>query len=75
MSAAGPVSRLGPCRRPFLSIRLEPYWGEIGTESAQTQHRFTGIVIGVGGGTTPRPYRVGAETDSAGLGLAGEGSR
>ncbi len=43
----------------------------IATESAQTGHRSVGIVIGVGGGTTPRPYRVGAETASAGFGLAG----
>jgi hypothetical protein len=46
---------------------------EIGTELAQTGHTFTGIVIGVGGGTTPRPYRVGAETDSAGSGVDAEG--
>jgi hypothetical protein len=48
---------------------------EIGTESAQTRHQFTGIVIGVGGGTTPHPYRVGAETTSAGLGLPERVSR
>jgi hypothetical protein len=45
----------------------------IGTELAQTRHDFAGIVIGVGGGTTPRPYRVGAETASAGFGPAREG--
>ena len=39
----------------------------VGTESAQTGHHFAGIVIGEGGGTTPRPYRVGADKAPAGL--------
>jgi hypothetical protein len=46
----------------------------IGTESAQTGHRFAGIVIGAGGGTTPRPYRVGAETAPAGSPMVSGGS-
>jgi hypothetical protein len=48
---------------------------KIGTESAQTGHRLVGIVTGVGGGTTPRPYRVGAETASAGFDAACGGKR
>jgi hypothetical protein len=48
---------------------------QIGTESAQTRHKFAGIVIGVGGGTTPRPYRVGAETATASLGVTPEATR
>jgi hypothetical protein len=38
--------------------------------SSQTRHHFAGTVSGVGGGTTPHPYRVGAETASAGFGMA-----
>jgi hypothetical protein len=46
----------------------------IGTESAQTGHLFARIVIGEGGGTTPRPYRVGAETTPAGSPMVSGGS-
>jgi len=28
----------------------------IGTDPARTRHRFAGIVLGEGGGTTPRPW-------------------
>lgn len=55
--------------------RPGPVRRRIGTESAQTRHECTGIVFGEGGGTTPRPYRVGAETASAGFSLAGRITR
>jgi hypothetical protein len=53
--------------------REGPVPRRIGTESAQTRHGSAGTVCGEGGGTTPRPYRVGAETPAAGFGL-GRGS-
>jgi len=43
----------------------------IGTESGQTRHRFAGIVLGEGGGTTPRPW-VGDRSASASRDLDGE---
>ena len=49
------------------------------SQSAQNRHRqgtdFAGIVIGEGGGTTPRPYRVGAETAPAGSPMVSGGTR
>jgi hypothetical protein len=51
--------------------RCEADLRQNGTESAQTRHTFAGTVCGEGGGTTPRPYWVGAVTALAGFGLAG----
>jgi hypothetical protein len=48
----------------------EARFREIVTVMEQTRHQFAGTVSGVGGGTTPHPYRVGAETAPAGFGMA-----
>jgi hypothetical protein len=56
------TSRPGP-RRIGTAVRA------IGTDATQTWHRSAVIVLGEGGGTTPRPWVGDAESAAASRGI------